>query len=47
MSNLKNLSEHEEIRDYEKRIDALSSLNYSDDDLNEWKIWAEKWADKS
>ena len=34
----------QEVREYEKRIQNLKN-QYTDEELREWKRWAEKWAD--
>ena len=37
---------HEEYRAYEKRIDELKSRDYTEEELREWKAWAESWVDE-
>tara|TARA_B100000900_G_C20262603_1_gene586626 strand:- start:65 stop:196 length:132 start_codon:yes stop_codon:yes gene_type:complete len=32
-----------EIREYEKRIQNLKSRDYTEEELKEWKTWAESW----
>ena len=38
-----NLNEQEEPREYEKRLEALKSRDYSSEELEDWKRWAESW----
>lgn len=39
-----DLNESNEVREYEKRIQNLKN-QYTDEELTEWKRWAEKWAE--
>ena len=39
-----NYDEHQEVREYEKRIQNLKN-QYTEEELTEWKRWAEKWAE--
>lgn len=34
-----------EVREYEKRIQNLKSRDYTEEELEEWKTWAESWID--
>ena len=35
----------QEMREYERRLENLKSRDYTEDELEEWKAWAESWVD--
>lgn len=37
--------ETHEYREYERRIDRLKSRDYTEEELEDWKRWAESWID--
>ena len=45
MSDEMKFNEYQEYREYEERLEKLKSREYTDDELDDWRIWAEKWAD--
>jgi len=34
-----------EYREYERRIDELKSRDYTEEELEEWRTWAESWVE--
>ena len=38
-------AETHEYREYERRIDRLKSRDYTEEELEDWKRWAESWID--
>ena len=40
-----NYNEDQEVREYEKRIQNLKSRDYTQEELEDWKSWAESWVD--
>lgn len=38
-------SENEEVREYERRLANLKSRDYTEEELEEWRAWAETWVD--
>ena len=38
-----NENDHQEYREYERRLDRLKSRDYTEEELQEWKRWAESW----
>ena len=42
---MKNFNDQEECREYEKRLEKLKSRDYTEEELQEWKSWAESWVD--
>lgn len=40
-----DFNEHQEFRAYENRLNNYKSRDYTDEELEEWRQWAEKWAE--
>ena len=38
-------NDHQEFREYERRLANLKSRDYTDEELEDWRRWSEKWAD--
>lgn len=34
-----------EYREYERRLAELKSRDYTQEELEEWRVWAESWAE--
>ena len=50
MSDNMKFNEYQNLKDYEKKIENLktkTSHDFTQDELEEWKAWSEKWAEKN
>tara|TARA_B100001059_G_scaffold120463_1_gene120590 strand:+ start:688 stop:843 length:156 start_codon:yes stop_codon:yes gene_type:complete len=50
MSDNMKFNEYQNLKDYEKKIENLktkTSHDFTRDELEEWKAWSEKWAEKN
>ena len=45
MSDKMKFNEYQEYRAYEERLEKLKSRDYTESELEEWRVWAEKWAE--
>ena len=49
MSENMKFNEYQNLKDYEKKIEKLktkSSHDFTQEELDEWREWSEKWAEK-
>ena len=43
--NVKKFNEYQEFKTYEERLKNLKERDYTEAELEERKVWAEKWAE--
>ena len=41
-----NYEDCNEMREYERRIKECKNRDYTEDELREWQLWAEKWVEQ-